>query len=206
VVEPLSTPQLAAATARRATHASPAANLLPAEFATRYHQQFVDRLWMKGLLAVGAAYLLGVVIYGGILGVAMFQASAVEAARDKISNNYTNTMQLKATYGVLKEREELKFAALDSWKAIAELMPETLSLDNWNFGDGKRLVLSGSAPSNEHRQEILDFEKAVRKYRDPNSDQPLFAPNKGEGLNLRMGPNGTILWDFSVELKRSEVQ
>jgi hypothetical protein len=205
VLEPLSSPQLAAATARRATHASPGANLLPAEFATRYHQQFVDRLWMKGLLAVGAAYLVGVIIYGGILGVAMFQASAVEAARDKISNNYTNTMQLKATYGVLKERDELKFAALDSWKAIAELMPETLSLDNWNFGDGKRLVLSGSAPSNENRQEILDFEKAVRRYKD-QYDQPLFDPNKGEGLNLRLSPSGTILWDFSVELKRSELQ
>jgi len=205
MLEPLSTPQLAAATARRATHASPSANLLPAEFATRYHQQFVDRLWMKGLLAVGAAYLVGVVIYGGILGVAMFQASAVEAAKDKISNDYTNTMQLNATYKVLKEREDLKFAALDSWKAIAELMPETLSLDNWNFGDGKRLVLSGSAPSNEHVQEILDFEKAVRNYKDQYG-QPLFDANKGEGLNRRMGPNGTILWDFSVELKRSEVQ
>jgi hypothetical protein len=206
VLEPLSTPQLAAATARRATHASPGANLLPAEFATRYQQQFVDRLWMKGLLAVGAAYVVGVIIYGGILGVAMFQASAVEAARDKISNDYTNTMQLNATYKVLKEREDLKFAALDSWKAIAELMPETLSLDTWNFGDGKRLVLSGSAPSNEHVQEILDFEKAVRKYKDPLNGQPLFDENKGEGLNRRINPNGSILWDFSVELKRSEVQ
>jgi len=207
VLEPLPTPQLAAATARRATLASPNANLLPAEFATRYHQQFVDRLWMKGLLAVGAAYLVGVIIYGGVLGVNMFQASGAESARDKISNDYTNTMQLKATYGVLKEREDLKFAALDSWTAIAELMPETLSLDTWNFGDGKRLVLSGSAASNEHRQEILDFEKAVRKYKDPKSksNELLFDPNKGEGLNLRVGANGAILWDFSVELKRSEV-
>jgi hypothetical protein len=208
VLEPLPVPQLAAATARRATQASPAANLLPAEFAARYHQQFVDRLWMKGLLAVGAAYLVGVVIYGGVLGFNMFQASGAESARDKLSDNYTNTMQLKATYGVLKEREDLKFAALDAWKAIAELMPETLSLDTWNFGDGKRLVLSGSAASNEHRQEILDFEKAVRKYKDPKStksNELLFDPNKGEGLNLRMGANGAILWDFSVELKRSEV-
>jgi hypothetical protein len=205
VLEPLPTPQLAAATARRATQASPNANLLPAEFATRYKQQFVDRLWMKGLLGVGAVYLLGVIIYGGVLGVAMIQASGVESARDRISNDYTNTMQLKATYGVLKEREDLKFAALDCWKAIAELMPETLSLDNWNFGDGKRLVLGGSAPSNEHVQEILDFEKAVRNYKDQKG-QPLFKRNGGEGLNRRLGPNGAILWDFSVELNRSEVQ
>src|SRR5215468_5856500 len=105
----------ARATSNTATHASPSANLLPAEFATRYHQQFVDRLWMKGLLAVGAAYLVGVIIYSGVLGFNMFQANAAESARDKLSTEYTNTMQLKATYGVLKEREELKFAALDSW-------------------------------------------------------------------------------------------
>jgi hypothetical protein len=160
---------------------------------------------MKGLLGVGAAYLAGVIIYGAVLSFNMFQANAAESARDRISNDYTNTMQLKATYGVLKEREDLKFAALDTWKAIAELMPETLSLDTWNFGDGKRLVLSGSAPSNDHRQEILDFEKAVRRYKDPKTQQPLFDANKGEGLNLRIGANGAILWDFSVELKRSEV-
>jgi hypothetical protein len=205
VLEPLPTPQLAAATARRATQAAPNANLLPPEFAERYRQQFVDRLWMRGLLAVGALYLLYVIGYGSVLGFTMFQANAAESARDKISNDYTNTMQLKATYGVLKEREDLKFAALDSWKAIAELMPETLSLDNWNFGDGKRLVLSGSAPSNEHVQEILEFEKAVRNYKDPRTNQLLFDPNKGEGLNRRIGPNNSILWDFSVELKRSEV-
>jgi len=209
VLEPLAAPQLAAATARRATQASPNANLLPAEFATRYRQQFVDRLWMKGLLGVGAVYLLAVIIYGGVLGVALFQASGVESAKDKLSMEYTNTMQLKATYQVLKEREDLKFAALDCWKTVAELMPETLSLDNWNFGDGKRLVLNGSAPSNENVQQVLDFEKAVRKYRTTDAQgqgQQLFDPNKGEGLNWRTGPNGTILWSFSVELKRSEVQ
>jgi hypothetical protein len=182
---------------------------LPAEFATRYQQQFIDRLWMKGLLGVGAVYLLGVIIYGGILGVALFQTGGVESAKDKLSTEYTNTMQLKATYQVLKEREDLKFAALDCWKTVAELMPETLSLDTWNFGDGRRLALHGSAPSNEHVQQVLDFEKALRKSRITDGQgqaQPLFDPNKGEGLNWHTGPNGTILWDFSVELKRSEVQ
>jgi hypothetical protein len=113
-------------------------------------------------------------------------------------------MQLKATYVVLKERQDLKFAGLDCWRAVAELMPETLSLENWNFGDGKRLVLNGSAPSNEQVQQVLDFEKAVRKYVNPKDGQQMFDPNKGEYLNYRTGPNGSILWSFAVELKRSE--
>ena len=208
VLEPLPVPQLAAATARRAALASPNANLLPSEFVERYKQQFVDRLWMRGLLGAGAVYLLGVLIYGGVLGVAMYQTSAVESERDSHAANYTNTMQLKATYNVLTEREELKFAALDCWKAVAELMPETLSLETWNFGDGKRLVLNGSAPSNEQVNQVYDFEKALRKYVNPKSprSEPMFDQSKGEGLNWHTGPNGTILWSFSVELKRSEVQ
>jgi len=204
ILDPLPAPQLAAATARRATQAAPNANLLPAEFAERYRQQFVDRLWMRGLLAAGALYLLYVIGYGSVLGIAMFQTSAVEGARDKLSTEYTNTMQLQATYKVLKEREDLKFAALDCWRAVAELMPETLSLETWNFGDGKRLVLNGSAPSNENGKEVSDFERAVRKYISPNNGEPVFDPNKGEHVSWRQGPNGTILWTFSVELRRSE--
>jgi hypothetical protein len=205
VLEPLPAPQLAAATARRATQASPNANLLPPEFATRYQQQFVDRLWMRGLLAVGGAYLLAVLIYASFLGFALYQTSAVENKKDSLAPEYTNTMQIKATYQVLKEREDLKFAGLECWKAVAELMPETLTLENWNFGDGKRLVLNGTAPSYEHVQEVLDFERAVRKYINPKDGQPMFDPIKGDYVNYQKGPNGTIVWSFSVELKRAEV-
>ena len=208
VLEPLPTPQLAAATARRAALASPNANLLPVEFTERYKQQFVDRLWMRGLLGAGAVYLLGVIIYGGVLGVAMYQTGAVETEKESHATEYTNTMQLKATYNVLTEREELKFAALDCWKAVAELMPETLSLETWNFGDGKRLVLNGSAPSNEQVNQVYDFEKALRKYINPKSKKSefMFDQSRGDGLNWQITPNGTIRWSFSVELKRSEAQ
>jgi hypothetical protein len=204
LLEPLAAPQLAAATARRATQASPNGNLLPPEFATRYRQQFIDSLWMRGLLGVGAVYLLGVIIYGGFLGFALYQTSAVESEKDSIATEYTNTMQLKATYMVLKERQELKFAALDCWKTVAELMPETLSLENWNFGEGRRLTLNGSAPSNEQVQQILDFEKSLRKA--TKEGQLLFDPSKGDYLHYSPGPNGSVRWDFSLELKRAEVQ
>ena len=36
-----------------------------------------------------------------------------------LSGNYTNALQLKAHYEVLKERQDLKYAALDCWKLVA---------------------------------------------------------------------------------------
>jgi hypothetical protein len=67
LIAPIPQAQLAAQSARRAVQANGTANLLPPEFATRYRQQFVDRLWMRGLGAVVVVYLIGVVIYFGAL-------------------------------------------------------------------------------------------------------------------------------------------
>src|SRR5260370_11903581 len=63
VLAPLAPPQLAALTAQRAAQADPKANLLPVEFSARYQQQFVDRLWMRGLLAIPPVYMLAFLVY-----------------------------------------------------------------------------------------------------------------------------------------------
>ena len=63
VTRPLSPAELSARTAQRAAAAKSHAALLPAEFPLRYHQQFVDRLWLRGLVATGVLYAIGVVIY-----------------------------------------------------------------------------------------------------------------------------------------------
>src|SRR4029077_20802158 len=122
---PLPGPELAALTARRAAHSDPRSSLLPLEFSTRYQQQFVDRLWMRGLLAVAGIYLLGVAVYGVALGFATFRTPAVENRAASLGGSYTNSVQLKAKYQVLKDRQELKFAALDCWNLIATYLPDS---------------------------------------------------------------------------------
>ena len=56
IISPLSQSELAALTARRAARSGPKANILPAEYSERYHRQFVDRLWLRGLMTVLAIY------------------------------------------------------------------------------------------------------------------------------------------------------
>src|SRR5439155_23266037 len=86
---PLPDPELAALTARRAAHSDPRASLLPLEFSTRYQQQFVDRLWMRGLVAVVGLYLLGLAVYGVALGVATFRTRSVEKRVAALGGQYT---------------------------------------------------------------------------------------------------------------------
>jgi hypothetical protein len=199
----LNPPEVAALTARRAALSGTNASLLPAEFATRYQQQFVDRLWMRGLLAVGGLYVAGVAIYLIAVGFATYRTTKVENYVAELGPTYTNAIQLKARYDVLKGREALKYAGLDCWNTTAKLIPQDVTLDSLNFGDGRRLSLNGTAPA-DHVQQLLDFEAAMRKFALPN-DQPLFDREKGE--NLAYHVSGAIVsWNFSLELKQPEAQ
>jgi hypothetical protein len=201
LVNPLKPVELAALTAKRAAQADPKINLIPSEFTTRYRNQYVDRLWIRGLLAVGALYLIGVAIYFGAVGVQEFRVGRVEARVAGLGTDYTNSIQLRERYDVLKTRQELKFAALDCWKATAELLPESTQLDGFSFSDGRRLALNGSAPA-DSVQDVIQFYGAMRKAQ--LNGQPMFDPNKGQELSQRVGPGGSLIWNFALELKRTE--
>jgi hypothetical protein len=199
---PRPTRELAALTARRSAQTEPRANLMPAEFAIRYQQQFVDRLWMRGLLALGALYLISVAIYMARLGYASYRTDAVEAQVAQLGPTYTNAIQLRDRVNVLKERQELKYAGLDCWSTTARLLRENMTLDTMNFSGGKRLVLAGTAPADQADQ-LYAFENDMRKA--TVHGQPLFDPNKGESIQFRV-QGATATWTLGLELKRSEVQ
>ena len=201
VIAPVPVARLAALTAKRAAQAGSEGNLLPAEFSTRYHQQFVDRLWMRGLGAVVVLYLLGVLVYFGRLQVELYRTSTVERRVADLGPTYTNAIQLRDRYKVLKDRQELKYAALDCWKTVAELLPDVILLDGYNFSDGKKLTLSGSAPADQVKR-LLDFDSDIRKA--VVNGQPLFDPNAGDHVTYRSGPGGNVNWSCVLELKRSE--
>jgi hypothetical protein len=195
--------ELAALTARRAAQTEARTNLMPPEFATRYHQQFMDRLWMRGLLAVGGVYLLGVAIYMVNLAYNTYATDAVENQVAMLGPTYTNAIQLRDRFKVLKERKELKFAGLDCWSTTARLLRENMTLDSMNFSEGRRLNLSGTSPADQVDQ-LYAFEGDMRKATSAGGEQ-LFDPNKGESIQFRVqGP--TAMWSLSLELKRSEVQ
>jgi Na+-transporting methylmalonyl-CoA/oxaloacetate decarboxylase gamma subunit len=191
---------LAALTAARAAHSGAEGNLLPAEFSTRYHQRFVDRLWMRSLGAVVLLYVIGVLVYFARLQVELYRTSAVEGLAAERGPIYTNALQLKAKFQVLKDRQDLKFAALDCWKVVAELLPDGVTLDGYTFSEGKKLTLSGSAPADQTKQ-LLDFDADIRKVA-PNG-QLLFDSNAGDHVQWDVRGN-VANWHCVLELKRSE--
>lgn len=201
VTPPPAPADMAARTAVRAAAAGPA-GLLPAEFSTRYRQQFVDRLWLRGLLYCGAAYAIGVLIYFGATTVLSRHTQGVEAQVAALGGSYTNAMQLSARFKILKEREQLKYAALDCWKLVAEEMPPDITLRQFSFADGQTLTLSGTAPQDQVNA-LFDFNTALKKVK--RDDQFVFDQNKGEAVSPRFPGNGKEgTWSFTLELLHSE--
>ena len=164
--------ELAAATAKRAASAGQS-NLLPAEFTAQYHQQFVDRLWLRGLAYAGLAYAVFLVIYFCAVSVLNFRTTGVEARVAAISNDYTNALQLKARYGVLQERQQLKYAALDAWQLVAQELPPGLALSRFSFANGQSVTLGGQVAADDITK-IFDFNDAIRKVKV--NSQPVFNP------------------------------
>jgi hypothetical protein len=201
-VQPLPAAELAARTAQRAasTATDPRATLLPAEFSARYHQQFVDRLWLRGLTAAGVLYAMGVLIYFCATYVLSVRTQRVERQVAAISLDYTNVLRLKAEYDVLKERQALKYAALDCWKIVAEKLPASVSLQRFSFADGRKLSLSGTAPPDQVNT-LLDFNSAMQKA--TLAGRPVFDPQRSEPVNPRKtGDN--VTWSFTLQLLRAE--
>jgi hypothetical protein len=200
ITEPLPPAELAGRTARRAA-ANERANLLPAEFSAHYRQQFVDRLWLHGLAAALVVYLAVVVFYFCATGLVGYQTGKIEAQANAISGSYTNALQLKARYDVLKERQDLKFAALDSWKLVAEQLPDGVSLARFSFADGQKISLNGTATQDQIAR-ITVFSDALRKAR--LNGQSMFEPLGGDPFEMRQTGNNTVTWSFGLLLAHTE--
>jgi hypothetical protein len=200
VISPLPPAELAAHTARRAAAADLRAPLLPVEFPERYHQQFVDRLWLRGLMMTGLVYAVGVVIYFCAVEVLSIQTHKAEQVLADQGGSYTNAMLLRARYDVLKERQELKFAALDCWKIVAEQLPQDITLQRFSFAGGQKLTLSGTA-ARDQVNVLFDFNTAMQKA--ALNGQPMFDPKGGEPVAPRPAGNN-VTWNFSLQLEHTE--
>jgi len=127
----------------------------------------------------------------------------VEQQAAQLGDSYTNVLQLKARYAVLTQRQQLKYAALDCWKMVAEQMPAGLSLQRSSFTDGQKLTLNGICAPDQISQILGQgkFYDAVRKAK--LNGQDMFEPTVPEPLVYNQSGNQDN-WHFTLQLKHSE--
>jgi Tfp pilus assembly protein PilN len=199
VLEQMPADRLAQFSAARAFKAEPSANLLPTEFAVRYRQQFIDRIWMRGLLALAGVYVVAVLAYFFAVQWEKVKTHNVERRIAGIAQTYTNTLRLKERVQVLQDQQALKYAALDCWKAASDLLPTELTLTTLSFGKGQTVILRGTA---ENFKALATYNDAMRNY--TVGGERLFKtvtpPTSSSGAG------GVLNWDFTCEVNRPEVK
>lgn len=189
---------LAELAASRAATGKSRANLLPVEFAGRYRQQFVDKLWMSGLGAVVAAYILGVIVYFAALYVLGWQKDKVLQQVRAISGSYTNTLRSKEKIEVLQTQLDLRFAALDALQTVSDQLPAGFVLTQFTFSRGKTLDITGTAPQGEEAA----LNAYASKLRGVEIEgRPVFSQVPTPVWSIR---GTTITWNLRCELKLSE--
>jgi len=199
ILPPLPLQELAAQTARRVATNGSSTNLLPPEYAGRYRQQFMDRLWMHGLGAILVLYVLGVIVYFGFVQAASYRYGKVQDRLAELGPEYTNTIKLHEELKVLQDTLELQYAALDCYRSVADTLPTELTLNQMNFERGRKVTFFGTSPT-EDRSKVNDFNARLMDHM-----------NRGQRLYSRVNPpsgqqNQTMFsWNFSCDLKRTDV-
>jgi hypothetical protein len=201
VITPASPAGLAAVSAERAGREGATTNLLPSEFAARYHQQLVDRLWMRGILGVIAVYLFAVLVYFGVLYGLSTQVGKAHGDLVRVTKDYNNAQADKQQIQVLEDLLNFKYASLDCWKAVAENLPETVTLEDMYFSRD-HFDLKGSSTS-EQTDDIATFNDALRHAQNASHDGPLFSD---VGVPRTVTRPGRTDWNFSCTLKNGEGQ
>jgi hypothetical protein len=111
-------------------------------------------------------------------------------------------MQLREKVRVLQDQLDLQFAALDCYKAVAESLPDGLTLESLQFdGRLRKLSIFGTA-STDDSAKVTDFNQQLRKA--SVKDQPLFTKVNPPFTGVAQG--NLIRWNFSCELKRSDTE
>lgn len=197
VLDPLPPEKLAAASAETDS----TANLVPADVAARYRQQFTEGIVLRVLGLFLAVWAVAVFAFMGGLQYKQFVKAGVDRQIQALHNSYTNALQLKARVQVLSDQVSLKFAALDCWRAAAEALPAEMTMTQFNFqGKARRLQIFGTVPG-ELQAKVTEYNEALA--RATVNGEPLFA--KVNTKSIQAQPNRPAFWSIECELKRKEL-
>ncbi|HMJ90916.1 MAG TPA: hypothetical protein VK530_13930 [Candidatus Acidoferrum sp.] len=202
VVPPIPEVDIASSTARRAARDGVRPPLLPPEYTARYKQKFQERIGMRLIGALIVLYLLFAVVYIGALEWRKTKVAGYESQKRGLEGAYTNALQLKARVRVMEDQLNLQFAALRCYKAVAENLPDGLTLDSMSFQRGRSVLVFGSGDSGAQAV-VNEFNDKLRKHTVEN--ELLFSrvnvPNI-RSATTAAGP--TLSWNFQCDLKNAE--
>lgn len=202
VVAPLPASNMAAVTARHAGRARPSEpTLLPAEISGRYRRDFMDSIWLRTLGVGLVVYLLLLVAFVVVSEVTKSKQAALIKELVPLGRESTNAVQLNGQIVQLQEQVALRNAALDAYNSVSEKLPAELSLDQFTFSKGEKIVLRGTAPAAQ--SDKIEEYTEVLKTATNSVGQILFQKVYPANFNRIQG-GAALQWSFTCDFRRKE--
>ena len=196
--------EIATLGARRATRGESVANLLPEEHSTRYRQQYIDGMWMKGVGTMVLFYIFGVLIYFVMLEWMHRDSIDLQTRVRSTAVQYTNVLKMQARIDILQEQVDLKFSALECLRIISEELPTELTLDSFKFHMGRTLSLYGKVSTTDAGK-VTDYHRALINAKV--GENKLFTSVSDPSINASRSRGRSAStesrWNFTCELERS---
>jgi hypothetical protein len=139
--------------------------------------------------------MIGVGCYFGWLQYLGIQKSEVEQRIAALTDDYDKVKEMRTQIEIQEKQVNLRYASLDTWKAVSETLPGDLTLTALDFMRGERVRLVGTA-RNRQSSKVTDFNEDLGNY--TLDGRPIF--EEVGPASITMVQNGQIQWNFTCTL------
>jgi len=209
VEEPPEANAMAAVAAGRAARPLDQGNLLPPDRKDKYHRDDVDRVWGNILTWSVMFYVVLISVYFVVKSQVAAKEEGAYQANKKAREMQKDLKELGVKRRLLEEQLELRGTALNVFKAVAEHIPDGVTLDSMVFSEsrnnaGNNITLRGRVSQGD-TQKLQDYSDALADEKVVEKDnQPLFSEVMPPNMDSRAG--GYLSWYIICILKRDGVE
>jgi type II secretory pathway component PulL len=122
-------------------------NLLPDEWRERRRAAKLRRTLIRGGIAVGAAYLLVLVVGLAVMAIQNARVSGVTNKIKALHGQYVEAKTLQKTLVAMQKQLDTKFSALEVLRETSLLMPDNVKLNGFLFKKDDAITLRAQAQS-----------------------------------------------------------
>jgi len=209
VEEPPEANAMAAVAAGRASRPLEQGNLLPPDRKEKYHRDDVDRVWGNILTWSVMFYVVLISVYFVVKSQVAAKEEEAYQANKKARDMQKDFKKLGVKRRLLEEQLELRGTALNVFRAVAEHIPDGVTLDSMVFNEsrnnaGNNITLRGRVSQGD-TQKLQDYSDALADEKVVEKDnQSLFSEVMPPNMDSRAG--GYLSWYIICILKRDGVE
>jgi len=130
-------------------------NLLPDEWRERRRKAALRRTLIRGGVALGAVYVVALIVFVTLMLVQQARLSGVERKIRGLSAQYDGARTLHKTLVAMQKQLDTKYSALEVLRAVSVLMPENVKLNGYNFKRDDTVTLRAQAQTSALATEFI---------------------------------------------------